>query len=764
MARHYLLMLLLALTLVVGGKAQQPVTFIQHHRDYHIVVPSQQPEWNYAASELQFFLENAFHTRFEICADTDYTGGPAISIGQNRLSEPLCQQYGSALQPDGFLLHSDNNILYIIGYQNDTIANLYGIYHLLENHFGCTYTCANSIHYDALPDTMTLCLHDLQNPAFRYRETLHLIPNIDDRYAKWHKLHTRRDFNREWGLFVHTFKDLIPVDTYFDTHPEWFSEMYGRRVRDGQLCLSNPDVLEELCRNLEKRMQAEPDKQIWSVSQNDNESSCTCERCRHLDSLYGGPSGTMIWFVNQVAERFPDKTISTLAYQQTRHAPTNIRPNKNVNIMLCSIECQRTYPIASETGEHSFQHDMDAWTALTDNIFLWDYVVQFRNYFDPFPNFQVLQPNLQNFRDHHIPMVFEQGSNQNVTESHEWRTYLLAHLMWNPDLNVDSLRQRFFDAYYGPNRTPFITQYYDEMQEALLASGQKLNIYGYPMDAVEGYLAYDKIMDYLNWMMDVLKTQPFEGCMIEQSQIYDERAVLWALPLEFALIDLISHECFPELSFFEVDDKGRKSVREEYRYMLEEFVISCNKLGIKYLDEATYTPQQFYDNITNYWEKNTGGSLAAGKPVACSTEWSNLYDVGGPKALTDGKMGPMDYHYNWLGFWGNDMDVVIDLGKRTTISTVNADFLYYPLSWIFAPVQVRVEVSNDGKVWKKVGEENYENGTNLIECKIVPFRLNFPAVKGRYVRVVAKSLLTNPEWHRGVGQPCWIFCDEIIVR
>ena len=140
MARHHLLTLLLALTLFVGGKAQQPVTFIQHHHDYRIVVPSQQPEWNYAATELQFFLEKAFHTRFEICADTDYTGGPAISIGQNRLSEPLCQQYGSALQPDGFLLHSDNNILYIIGYQNDTIANLYGIYHLLENHFGCTYT------------------------------------------------------------------------------------------------------------------------------------------------------------------------------------------------------------------------------------------------------------------------------------------------------------------------------------------------------------------------------------------------------------------------------------------------------------------------------------------------------------------------------------------------------------------------------------------------------------------------------------------------
>ena len=246
--------------------------------------------------------------------------------------------------------------------------------------------------------------------------------------------------------------------------------------------------------------------------------------------------------------------------------------------------------------------------------------------------------------------------------------------------------------------------------------------------------------------------------------MYDDRLRLLQLSFDFAVLDIASHEYFPEINFFTEDEKKRKQVSDVYHLTLDNFVKFCNILGINYLDEATYTPQQFYDNITNYWEKNTGGSLAAGKPVACSTEWSNLYDVGGPKALTDGKMGLMDYHYNWLGFWGNDMDVVIDLGKRITISNVNADFLYYPLSWIFAPVQVSVEVSNDGKTWKKVGEENYENGTNLIECKIVPFHLNFPAVKGRYVRVVAKSLLTNPEWHRGVGQPCWIFCDEVQVR
>ena len=198
--------------------------------------------------------------------------------------------------------------------------------------------------------------------------------------------------------------------------------------------------------------------------------------------------------------------------------------------------------------------------------------------------------------------------------------------------------------------------------------------------------------------------------------------------------------------------------------MLEDFVKDCERLGVKQLDEATFTPAQFKENILNYVEKNTMQNLAAGRPVTCSTEWSSIYDVGGPKALTDGRMGMMDYRADWLGFWGHDMDVVIDLGKRKPVQEVRADFLFYPLSWIFAPKRVVCYVSDNQVDWTEVGEVDYQNGERLTECKIVPFKIAAGGVRGRYVRVVAESLRVNPEWHRGVGQPCWIFCDEVLVR
>ncbi len=746
----------------------QTVLMAQHNvsfsdKDEYKIVVGSEADTNAikAAEELSCFMERIFGRPYEIVADKGVRGKSVISIGRNRLSYRLCEKYKDSIRDDGFLIHSDKGNLYIMA--NEPIGLRYGVCHFLENYLGCVYTDSYSLHYDKMPDGLAINdIHDLQNPSFRYREVYQLIPNEDSGYAIWHKLHNRRNFNSEWGLFVHTFKDLVPVERYFDMHPEWFSEMYGQRVRDGQLCLSNPEVLDVLCENLKTMMEKEPTKRIWSVSQNDNESSCRCHDCRRLDSLYGGPSGTMVWFVNKVAERFPDKVISTLAYQQTRHAPKNIRPAGNVNIMLCSIECPRDKPISDDTSPNSFQNDLRDWTSLTKNIFLWDYVVQFRNYLDPFPNLHVLQPNLRNFNNHGVPMVFEQGSNPNVTESHEWRTFLIAHLLWNVDEDVDKLRDRFFNAYYGSNRAGFIKAYYDTMLQSLVESRQTLNIYGYPIDARDGYLAPDKIDYYRSLFSRAYSTPPCEKCHADWDK-YNDRLRLLELSLDFAVLDLSLYDVAPELSYFEYDTLGNKVVRHEMMSLAENFYKDCKRLGVNKLDEAKYTPEQMLDIIRNHIAKQTGVNKALHRPVSCATEWSSTYDVGGPRALTDGKAGVLNYNYNWLGFQGNDMDVVVDLGSCQEISGIQADFLFYPLSWIFAPRKVVCYVSDNREDWTELAHIDYVNEEILTECKIVPFRFDV-ASKARYVRLKASSLLTNPEWHRGVGQPCWIFCDEIVVR
>jgi len=111
--------------------------------------------------------------------------------------------------------------------------------------------------------------------------------------------------------------------------------------------------------------------------------------------------------------------------------------------MFCSIECNRSMPLTEDPRSASFVKDMKDWSTLTNNIFLWDYVVQFKNYLTPFPNFHVLQPNLQFFKNSNVNMMFEQGSNGNWSDLSDLKQYLIANLMWNVDASADSLIDNF---------------------------------------------------------------------------------------------------------------------------------------------------------------------------------------------------------------------------------------------------------------------------------------------------------------------------------
>ena len=80
-----------------------------------------------------------------------------------------------------------------------------------------------------------------------------------------------------------------------------FSLVNNHRIRDGQLCLSNPAVMSLLTENLRKEMEKKPECNYWSVSQNDCINYCECEHCQALYDKYGNISGAYVDMVNRIA-------------------------------------------------------------------------------------------------------------------------------------------------------------------------------------------------------------------------------------------------------------------------------------------------------------------------------------------------------------------------------------------------------------------------------------------------------------------------------
>ena len=295
-----------------------------------------------------------------------------------------------------------------------------------------------------------------------------------------------------WGLWVHSFKTLLPKEQYFASHPEYFALVNGKRTPD-QPDLTNPEVLKIVTANLKRLMDSNPSAKYWSVSQNDNSNYCQCPNCKKLDDEQGSHQGSLLTFVNAVAKQFPNRIITTLAYNYSLAPPKNLRPEKNVMIVVATSN-DRHIPIA-KTPNSSFNIYFKKWTTLTNNIFVWDYISQFGNALSPFPNINALKPNIKFFANNNVHYVFEEGIGNLAGEFSELKCYLVAELMWNKEVKADSLAKNFVDEYYGAGGK-YIWQYLQLLNRNADASNTAVTAGGSPLNAKNTYLSNTNLDAY----------------------------------------------------------------------------------------------------------------------------------------------------------------------------------------------------------------------------------------------------------------------------
>ena len=163
-----------------------------------------------------------------------------------------------------------------------------------------------------------------------------------------------------------------------------------------------------------------------------------------------------------VADEFPHIIVDTLAYEYTRPAPKLTKPRSSVVIRLCNIECNFAKPLTDPTNA-PFQRDMDAWSAISNRTFIWNYVTNFGAYVQPFPNYYVLAPNIRYFVSHGVTGLYEEGNGHGPgSDLDALKAYVAEALMWDPTADDKALISDFLQAYYGPG-APFVRQYMDAM-------------------------------------------------------------------------------------------------------------------------------------------------------------------------------------------------------------------------------------------------------------------------------------------------------------
>ena len=423
------------------------------------------------------------YARAELIKYLDAMGVPA---GEGGLTIEL--SLDASIGRDGYRLDVGEDKLLIKGGNNRGV--IYGVYGLLEKYAGARFF---------MPGLETLGEGDIVvdesdafTPIFEFRQSDWQCGNSNVDWCLKNRINQRyvpaeQGGHMKYGAFVHTLGGF--------TGTPW----------DQQPCLSDPENLKKTVAAVRSILEKDPEVAIVSVSQNDNFNYCKCEKCAAVDAEEESHAGTLIRFVNQVAEEierdYPDVIIDTLAYQYTRKAPKLVRPRENVCIRLCSIECCFSHPLddGSCPENKKFHNDIVEWSKICDRIYIWDYVTDFCYYIPTFPNFNVLRQNMRFFALHGVRGMYPEG-NYNSPESGEFgevRCYLLAKLMWNPLMGATEYYRHmdeFLAAYYGEGWR-YIRAYID--YTCAEAAGTHMNIWMNPFHIIprEKYEAMEDTFD-----------------------------------------------------------------------------------------------------------------------------------------------------------------------------------------------------------------------------------------------------------------------------
>ncbi len=437
---------------------------------------------NYAAQRLKYYLDEITGGDIAIVNDSEKTDVFAISVGATALAEAEFEN-----NTDGsYYIRSEENALLINGVGNHGTIN--GVYAFLEKYCGCHWYEDEVI---VIPENSELTVPaDLDvtyTPFFEYTETdTKSSRDAEFAVANGQTGGIYKSLTAEQGGDVkylggssHTLVNrYCKPSVYFEEHPEYFALVDGER-RGTQLCLTNEDVktivTNEVLALLEEKHDPDASMQIVSVTQADNGEYCECDNCKALDEANGSQAGTMIAFVNEIARRvsaagdYDNVAFDTFAYQYTREAPTNVVPDDNVIVRLCSIECCFGHTLDDPDCKENvaFMEDLQEWSEICDRLYIWNYSLNCDESVNIHPNFGVLQRNIQIFYEHNVKGIYEQGVfyiAECDAEFAEMKTYLVAKLMQNPYLDFDAEMLGYMTAVYGPGGT-YLKEFVDIMTE-----------------------------------------------------------------------------------------------------------------------------------------------------------------------------------------------------------------------------------------------------------------------------------------------------------
>ena len=440
-----------------------------------------------AVEDLRMVLKRMTGGEFEIrSGPLPGNRGAGIYVGQAAAFESF-PGIGKAPAGEGFALRTTRaGQVLVIGHSRRGVSH--GVYTLLE-HLGCRWYFPHPA-WTVIPRqaNVSVSINQAQEPDF----------SIQRRIWVGHGLHSptiRRDFDtwmrrNRMGSSVqlvtsHSWPGIDPGRD-FDTHPEWFGLVKGKRKPD-KPCYANPQVISKGIARALAYFRARPSAGMISVSPADGVGFCECDQCRKLAKVVKiypahGPgamfgttadgkevslaSETVFHYANAVADavadKFPGKYVGILAYSSYAHPPSfGLRPNVYVELTRgyrrtpLTFQEQLTQFARKAKGLGIYEYyDVEQWS--------WDLPGAARA-----ANLEDLAASIGHFHRNNIQSVIGETSNNWVPNGIGY--YVISRLLWDVRTDLRAVEDEFYRKAFGPAAEP-LKRFYRRWE-----SGQVLN-------------------------------------------------------------------------------------------------------------------------------------------------------------------------------------------------------------------------------------------------------------------------------------------------
>ena len=423
-----------------------------------------------------------------------------ILVGESAVADQLGLT-SDGLRAGGILIRTLPNALVLLGLDaktpTDPWGTRYAVTTFLEEALGCRYLWpgdsglvipqSDTVKVPAVEQKFTPIVLERKIRSNEYGERMQtgLDLLLLDK-AAWDK--ARRITTPDWfawqrmggTLGLHgSDGTIIPPeawDRFLKEHPEWFAMQAdgSREPAPGEkrlrLCKSNPHLIEAIVEEKLKELRANPVLKCVSLITHDGGRTgfCLCPACKALDPAEGRPteiwtynhqaaqvdkmpyvslSDRMAWFNNQIAERvakaYPDVLFLGSAYSCYTAPPLQVRLHPHVVVRYAGLDYN------SDSARREGLAEWDGWAQSAS-------MVQFR------PNLLLAG------RKEGVPAIFVHKMAQDIRHMatrglagtdfdscvHNWAVqglnyYILAKLLWNPNLDVDAEIDTYCRAGFG---------------------------------------------------------------------------------------------------------------------------------------------------------------------------------------------------------------------------------------------------------------------------------------------------------------------------